>query len=145
MVGEFLIWFDQPPFFTISPLYFAVILHLLVITPSNNFSGVSGSAAAALLQRLQGVKGLQGSMITTGAGGRPVLRLPLPNPSIRPQAQVRFSSYIYAAYICSSAYVFESCLVLKMLIMYYYSLVVFAVGRVVLKGCTQFPSTLRGI
>ncbi|XP_050722344.1 helicase domino-like [Eriocheir sinensis] len=49
--------------------------------------GVSGSAAAALLQRLQGVKGLQGSMITTGAGGRPVLRLPLPNPSIRPQTQ----------------------------------------------------------
>lgn len=52
------------------------------------FAGVSGSAAAALLQRLQGVKGLQGSMITTGAGGRPVLRLPLPNPNIRPQAQV---------------------------------------------------------
>ncbi|KAK4302059.1 hypothetical protein Pmani_025841 [Petrolisthes manimaculis] len=50
--------------------------------------GVSGTAAAALLQRLQGVKGLQGSMITTGAGGRPVLRLPIPNPTIRAQAQI---------------------------------------------------------
>ncbi|KAK8744193.1 hypothetical protein OTU49_001047, partial [Cherax quadricarinatus] len=49
--------------------------------------GVTGTAAAALLQRLQGLKGLQGSMITTGAGGRPVLRLPLPS-NLRPQTQV---------------------------------------------------------
>ncbi|CAL4220744.1 unnamed protein product, partial [Meganyctiphanes norvegica] len=38
--------------------------------------GVSGTAATALLQRLQGLRALQGSMITTGPGGRPVLRLP---------------------------------------------------------------------
>nr|XP_045582866.1 helicase domino-like isoform X2 [Procambarus clarkii] len=50
--------------------------------------GVSGTAAAALLQRLQGLKGLQGSMITTGAGGRPVLRLPLPTSNFRPQTQI---------------------------------------------------------
>lgn len=66
-----------------------------VSIPFNDFLGVSGSAAAALLQRLQGVKGLQGSMITTGAGGRPVLRLPLPNPSIRPQAQVIYIALLH--------------------------------------------------
>ncbi|XP_068211113.1 helicase domino-like isoform X3 [Palaemon carinicauda] len=50
--------------------------------------GISGTAAAALLQRLQGLKGLQGSTITTGAGGRPVLRLPLPANTLRPHTQV---------------------------------------------------------
>ncbi|XP_064088825.1 helicase domino-like [Macrobrachium nipponense] len=49
--------------------------------------GISGTAAAALLQRLQGLKGLQGSTITTGAGGRPVLRLPLPANTLRPHTQ----------------------------------------------------------
>ncbi|RXG53817.1 Helicase domino [Armadillidium vulgare] len=44
--------------------------------------GLSGNTAVALLQRLQGLKGLQGSVITTGAGGRPVLRLP--TSSLRP-------------------------------------------------------------
>merc|ERR1712179_858630 len=54
--------------------------------------GVSGTAATALLQRLQGLRALQGSMITTGPGGRPVLRLPTtalrpPTPQQQPQPQ----------------------------------------------------------
>ncbi|KAK7077901.1 hypothetical protein SK128_004066 [Halocaridina rubra] len=49
--------------------------------------GISGTAAAALLHRLQSLKGLQGSTITTGAGGRPVLRLPLPANTLRPHTQ----------------------------------------------------------
>ena len=48
-------------------------------------SSVVNNPTVALLQRLQGLKGLQGSVITTGAGGRPVLRLP--STSFKPNMQ----------------------------------------------------------
>lgn len=67
-------------------------------TVTTTQQGLSSGSASALLQKLQsiqGIKSLQGSVITMGPGGRPVLRLPPPSTP-RPPLQLQQNTTLAA-------------------------------------------------